>query len=187
MGDAHVGLQARLMSQALRKLVAITNNSKTCVIFINQLREKVGVMFGSPETTPGGKALKFYASIRIDVRKSDTLKDTSGFIGNRTKAKIVKNKLAPPFKIAEFDIIYGLGISQTGCLVDIGVDLDILEKSGSWFSYKGEKIAQGREKAKEYLANNPDVAKEVEEAIREKLLKKGAPQTSAVSTATDED
>lgn len=173
MGDSHVGLQARLMSQALRKLTAITNKSKTCVIFINQLREKVGVMFGNPETTPGGKALKFYSSIRIDVRKADAIKDGAGLVGNRTKAKIVKNKLAPPFKVAEFDIIYGSGISQTGCLADIGVDLDILEKSGSWFAYKGEKIAQGREKAKEYLANNPEVAKEIEEAIREKLMSKG--------------
>lgn len=180
MGDSHVGLQARLMSQALRKLTAITNKSKTCVIFINQLREKVGVMFGNPETTPGGKALKFYSSVRIDVRKADTLKDGSGLIGNRTKAKIVKNKLAPPFKVAEFDIIYGEGISQTGCLVDIGVELDILEKSGSWFSYKGEKIAQGREKAKEYLSNNPEVVKEIDEAIRAKLLSKND-NTSAVT------
>lgn len=176
MGDSHVGLQARLMSQALRKLTAITNKSKTCVIFINQLREKVGVMFGNPETTPGGKALKFYSSVRIDVRKSDTIKDTSGLIGNRTKAKIVKNKLAPPFKVAEFDIIYGTGVSQTGCLVDIGVELDVLEKSGSWFSYKGDKIAQGREKAKEYLNNNPEVAAEIDSAIRAKLLKKADTQ-----------
>lgn len=175
MGDSHVGLQARLMSQALRKLTAITNKSKTCVIFINQLREKVGVMFGNPETTTGGKALKFYSSIRIDVRKSDTLKDTSGLIGNRTKAKIVKNKLAPPFKVAEFDIIYGSGVSQTGCLIDIGVDLDIIEKSGSWFSYNGEKIAQGREKAKEYLNQNPEIAAEIDKAIRAKLLEKNNP------------
>ncbi len=175
MGDSHVGLQARLMSQALRKLTAITNKSKTCVIFINQLREKVGVMFGNPETTTGGKALKFYSSIRIDVRKSDTLKDTSGLIGNRTKAKIVKNKLAPPFKVAEFDIIYGTGVSQTGCLVDIGVDLDILEKSGSWFSYKGEKIGQGRERVKEYLSNNKELALEIENAIRQKLLENLSP------------
>ena len=148
MGDSHVGLQARLMSQALRKLTGITNKSKTCVIFINQLREKVGVMFGNPEVTPGGKALKFYASVR-------------------TKAKIVKNKLAPPFKTAEFDIIYGEGISQTGCIVDLGVEKGILEKSGSWFSYNGEKIAQGRDKAKEYLANNPAVAAEIEAKIKE--------------------
>ena len=133
-------------------------------------------MFGNPETTPGGKALKFYSSVRIDVRKSDTIKDTSGLIGNRTKAKIVKNKLAPPFKVAEFDIIYGTGVSQTGCLVDIGVELDVLEKSGSWFSYKGDKIAQGREKAKEYLNNNPEVAAEIDSAIRAKLLKKADTQ-----------
>ncbi len=166
MGDSHVGLQARLMSQALRKLTGITNKSKTCVIFINQLREKVGVMFGNPEVTPGGKALKFYSSIRIDVRKADALKDSDGMFGNRTKAKIVKNKLAPPFKTAEFDIIYGEGISQTGCLVDLGVDYGVLEKSGSWFSYNGEKIAQGRDKAKDYLAANPEIAKEIEEKIR---------------------
>ena len=155
MGDSHVGLQARLMSQALRKLTGITNKSKTCVVFINQLREKVGVMFGNPETTPGGKALKFYASVRIDVRKADALKDGDGLFGNRTKAKIVKNKLAPPFKTADFDIIYGHGISQEGCLVDLGVEYGVIEKSGAWFSYNGEKIAQGREKAKDYLTQNP--------------------------------
>ena len=166
MGDAHVGLQARLMSQALRKLASVVNRSNTIAIFINQLREKVGVMFGNPEVTPGGKALKFYASVRIDVRKADALKDSDGMFGNRTKAKIVKNKLAPPFKTAEFDIIYGEGISQTGCLVDLGVEKGILEKSGSWFSYNGEKIAQGRDKAKDYLAANPEVAKEIEEKIR---------------------
>ena len=166
MGDSHVGLQARLMSQALRKLTGVLNKSKTVAIFINQLREKVGVMFGNPEVTPGGKALKFYSSIRIDVRKADALKDSDGMFGNRTKAKIVKNKLAPPFKTAEFDIIYGEGISQTGCLVDLGVEYGILEKSGSWFSYNGEKIAQGRDKAKDYLAANPEIAKELEEKIR---------------------
>ncbi|MBP5308179.1 MAG: recombinase RecA [Clostridia bacterium] len=170
MGDTHVGLQARLMSQALRKLAGITNKSKTCVIFINQLREKVGVMFGSPETTPGGKALKFYSSIRIDVRKADTLKDGNGMYGNRTKAKIVKNKLAPPFKTAEFDIIYGEGISATGCLVDLGVEFDIIEKSGSWFSYNGEKVAQGREKMKEFLAGKPEIMEEIDARIREKVF-----------------
>ena len=167
MGDTHVGLQARLMSQALRKLTAITNKSKTCVVFINQLREKVGVMFGNPETTPGGKALKFYSSIRLDVRKADALKDSEGLIGNRTKVKVVKNKLAPPFKTAEFDIIYGKGISQAGCLLDIGVEKGIIEKSGSWFSYQGEKFAQGHEKAKDYLKNNVEVAKEIEGKIRQ--------------------
>ena len=166
MGDSHVGLQARLMSQALRKLTAITNKSKTCVVFINQLREKVGVMFGNPETTPGGKALKFYASVRLDIRKADALKDADGVIGNRTKAKVVKNKLAPPFKTAEFDIIYGKGISQAGCILDLGVDKGILDKSGSWFIYNGEKFANGREKAREYIINNPEFAVEIENKIR---------------------
>lgn len=170
MGDSHVGLQARLMSQALRKLTAITNKSKTCVIFINQLREKVGVMFGNPETTPGGKALKFYSSVRIDVRKADAIKDSSGMIGNRTKAKIVKNKLAPPFRTAEFDIIYGQGISNVGCILDLGVELSLIEKSGSWFSIGGEKIAQGRDKAKDYLAANPEVRERIEGDIRSKLM-----------------
>lgn len=166
MGDSHVGLQARLMSQALRKLTAITNKSKTCVVFINQLREKVGVMFGNPETTPGGKALKFYASVRMDIRKADALKDADGVIGNKTRAKIVKNKLAPPFKTAEFDIIYGKGISQAGCLLDLGVEKGVLDKSGSWFAYNGERFANGREKGREYLLNNPEFAVEIENKIR---------------------
>lgn len=166
MGDSHVGLQARLMSQALRKLTAITNKSKTCVVFINQLREKVGILFGNPETTPGGKALKFYASVRLDIRKSDALKDSDGLIGNRTKAKVVKNKLAPPFKTAEFDIIYGKGISQAGCLLDLGVEKGIIDKTGSWFAYNGEKFANGKEKAREYLAANEQVATEIENKIR---------------------
>ncbi len=165
MGDSHVGLQARLMSQALRKLTAITAKSKTCIIFINQLREKVGVMFGNPEVTAGGKALKFYASVRIDVRKSDALKDSEGAYGNHTKAKVVKNKVAPPFKTAEFDIIYGKGISRASCLIDLGLQYDVMQKSGSWFSYNGEKIAQGREKACEYLDANPAVADEIQEKI----------------------
>ena len=165
MGDSHVGLQARLMSQALRKLTAITNKSKTCIIFINQLREKVGVMFGNPEVTAGGKALKFYASVRIDVRKSDALKDSNGAYGNHNKAKIVKNKVAPPFKTAEFDIIFGKGISKGSCLVDLGLEYDILQKSGSWFSYNGEKIAQGREKAVDFLENNVEVAEEIKAKI----------------------
>ena len=172
MGDQHVGLQARLMSQALRKLTGITNKSKTCVIFINQLREKVGIMFGNPETTPGGKALKFYATIRIDVRKADALKDSDGLFGNRAKAKIVKNKVAPPFKTAEFDIIYGEGISQEGCILDMAVELDVIEKSGAWFSYNGDKFAQGREKAKDYLKENVDVKNEIEAKIREKMQTK---------------
>ena len=166
MGDSHVGLQARLMSQALRKLAAITNKKNACVIFINQLREKIGVMFGNPETTPGGKALKFYASVRLDVRKADTLKDGAEIVGNRTKVKVVKNKLAPPFKTAEFDIVYGKGISQSGCIIDLAVAANIVEKSGSWFAYNGEKIGQGRYNAKNYLSANPAVMEE----IKNKLL-----------------
>ena len=172
MGDSHVGLQARLMSQALRKLTAITNKSKTCIIFINQLREKVGVMFGNPEVTAGGKALKFYASVRIDVRKGDALKNTEGTYGNHTKAKIVKNKVAPPFKTAEFDIIFGKGISNGSCLVDLGVTYGVLDKSGAWFSYNGEKIAQGREKAVDYLENNKEIALEIREKIMAKFREK---------------
>ena len=168
MGDTHVGLQARLMSQALRKLTAIVNKSKTCVIFINQLREKVGVMFGNPETTPGGKALKFYASMRLDVRKADALKDADGVMGNRTKVKVVKNKLAPPFRQAEFDIIFGEGISQDGCIMDMAVQYDIIGKSGSFFSYNGNKIAQGREKLRLYLKENPEIKEEIAQKIRDR-------------------
>jgi recombination protein RecA len=153
------------MSQALRKLTAKTNKSKACIIFINQLREKVGVMFGNPEVTAGGKALKFYASVRIDVRKADALKDSEGAYGNHTKAKIVKNKVAPPFKTAEFDIIFGKGISQGSCLIDLGIQYNVIQKSGAWFSYKGDKIAQGREKAVAFMESNPDIAKEVKEQI----------------------
>ena len=167
MGDTHVGLQARLMSQALRKLTAIVNKSKTCVIFINQLREKVGVMFGNPETTPGGKALKFYASMRLDIRKMDTLKDADGVMGNRTKAKVVKNKLAPPFRQAEFDIVFGEGISQEGCIIDMGVQFDIIGKSGAFYSYNGNKIAQGREKLRIFLRENPEITAEIEQKIRD--------------------
>ncbi len=167
MGDSHVGLLARLMSQALRKLTAITNRSKTCVIFINQLREKVGVMFGNPETTPGGKALKYFASVRLDIRKADALKSDGEIVGNRAKAKVVKNKVAPPFKVAEFDIIYGEGISQEGCLIDLGVEYNVLTKSGAWYSYNDEKLANGREKMREYLKANPAVAAEIEQKIRE--------------------
>ncbi len=166
MGDSHVGLQARLMSQALRKLTGIVNKSKTCVVFINQLREKVGVMFGNPEVTPGGKALKFYSSVRIDVRKMDILKDADGAAGNRTKAKVVKNKLAPPFRQAEFDIMYGEGVSQEGCIIDLGVQYDVIKKSGAWFSYNDNKVANGREKMRQFLKDNPELMAEMEEKIR---------------------
>ncbi|MDE5547771.1 MAG: recombinase RecA [Clostridia bacterium] len=166
MGESHVGLQARLMSQALRKLTGIVNKSKTCVVFINQLREKVGVMFGNPEVTPGGKALKFYASVRIDVRKTDILKDAEGAAGNRTRAKVVKNKVAPPFRQAEFDIMYGEGVSQEGCLIDLGVQYDVIKKSGAWFSYNDNKIANGREKMRQFLKDNPELSKEIEAKIR---------------------
>ncbi len=172
MGDSHVGLQARLMSPALRKLTAIVNKSKTCVVFINQLREKVGVMFGNPEVTPGGKALKFYASVRIDVRKIDTLKDADGASGNRTRAKVVKNKLAPPFRQAEFDIMFGEGVSQEGCLIDLGIQYDIIKKSGAWFSYNDNKVANGREKMRQFLKDNPELSQEIEEKIR--VAAKGA-------------
>ncbi len=179
MGDAHVGLQARLMSQALRKLTAIVNKSKTCVIFINQLREKVGVMFGNPETTPGGKALKFYASMRLDIRKTDTLKDAEGAMGNRTKAKIVKNKLAPPFKQAEFDIVFGEGISREGCIMDMGVQYDIIGKSGAFYSYDGNKVAQGKEKMRQFLKENPEIRAEIEQKIRDAARGK-APESETV-------
>lgn len=169
MGDQHMGLQARLMSQALRKLAGIANRSKTCIIFINQLREKIGVMFGNPETTAGGKALKFYASIRIDIRKVDTIKDGANIVGNKTRAKVVKNKLAPPFKTVEFDIMYGEGISKVGSLVDMAVELNVIQKTGSWFSYNDEKIGQGKENAKQFLRENPEIYNEVESIIREKL------------------
>jgi recombination protein RecA len=167
MGDAHVGLQARLMSKALRVLTPIINKSNTCVIFINQLREKVGIMFGNPETTTGGKALKFYASVRLDVRKTDTLKDSDGAMGNRVKVKVVKNKLAPPFKQAEFDIIFGEGVSQEGCIIDMGVQYDIIGKSGAWFSYNGEKVAQGKEKMRLLLKENKELRDEIAQKIRD--------------------
>ena len=166
MGDSHIGLQARLMSQALRKLAGAINKSKCVIVFINQLREKVGVMFGNPETTAGGRALKYYASVRLDIRKVENIKQDGEVLGNRAKVKVVKNKVAPPFREAEFDIIYGKGISKEGNILDIAVNLDIIEKSGSWFSYNGERIGQGRENVKKYLADNPEIAKEVEEKIR---------------------
>ena len=167
MGDAHVGLQARLMSQALRKLSGVINKSRTTAIFINQLREKVGVMFGNPETTPGGRALKFYSSVRLDVRRIESIKQANEVIGNRTRVKVVKNKVAPPFKEAEFDIIYGQGISKEGNILDVGVNLDIINKSGAWFSYNGQKIGQGRENAKNFLRENPEILKEIETKIRD--------------------
>lgn len=170
MGDAHVGLQARLMSQALRKLAGVVNKSNTVIIFINQLREKVGVMFGSPETTTGGRALKFYASVRMDVRRTETIKQNGGFVGNRTRVKIVKNKVAPPFKQVEFDIMYGAGISKEGDILDLAVQEDLIRKSGTWFSYNNENIGQGREKAKEFLADSPEILDEIETKLREKLL-----------------
>jgi recombination protein RecA len=169
MGDSHVGLQARLMSQALRKITGRLSQTKTTAIFINQLREKIGVFFGSPETTTGGKALKFYASIRIDVRRIQTLKEGSDAVGNRTKAKIVKNKMAPPFKIAEFDIIYGQGISREGGIIDMGVEHGIIKKSGSWFTYDGDQLGQGMENSRRFLRDNPELAEELERLIKEKL------------------
>ena len=167
MGDSHVGLQARLMSQALRKLSGTISKTKTTAIFINQLREKVGIMFGNPETTPGGRALKFYSSIRLDIRRGESIKNGETFAGNRTTIKVVKNKVAPPFKTATVDIMYGEGISRTGEIVDLGTQLNIIEKSGAWFSYKGEKIGQGRENVKQYLTDNPKLALEIEKQIKE--------------------
>jgi recombination protein RecA len=165
MGDTHVGLQARLMSQALRKLTGNLNRSQTIAIFINQLREKIGVMFGSPETTPGGRALKFYASVRLDIRRIESLKDGAEVIGNRTRVKVVKNKCAPPFKQAEFDIMYGKGISREGSVIDLGVDLGIVKKSGAWYTYEGEQLGQGREKAKEFLSDSPELMVEITDKV----------------------
>ena len=169
MGDSHVGLQARLMSQALRKLTANLNKTHTICIFINQLREKIGVMFGSPETTPGGRALKFYSSVRLDIRRIESIKDGVEVVGNRTRVKVVKNKVAPPFKQAEFDIMYGKGISREGSVLDIGVDLGIVKKSGAWYTYEGEQLGQGRENAKGFLIENPEVMVEVSERIRREM------------------
>ena len=170
MGDSHVGLQARLMSQALRKLAPVVSKSNTICIFINQLREKVGVMFGNPETTPGGRALKFYASVRLDVRKVETLRNGTDVVGSHTRVKVVKNKVAPPFKEAEFDIMYGKGVSSEGCIIDLGVENNIIDKSGSWFAYNGAKIAQGRDAAKQFLIDHPDIKEEIEEKIRESYM-----------------
>lgn len=168
MGDSHVGLQARLMSQALRKLTASISKTGCMVIFINQIRLKIGIMFGNPETTTGGNALKFYASVRLDIRRIGSIKDKDEVIGNQTRVKVVKNKVAPPFKVVEFDIMYGEGISKTGELIDLGVKADVIEKAGSWYSYNGTRIGQGRETTRTYLKNNPEVAKEIESKIREK-------------------
>lgn len=169
MGDAHVGLQARLMSQALRKLTGVTSKSNAIIVFINQIREKVGVMFGNPEITPGGRALKFYASIRLEVRKTETIKQGADIVGVRTRVKVVKNKVAPPFKQADFDIMYGEGISREGSIIDIGTDMDIIEKSGAWYSYKGERLGQGRENVKEYLKEHREIMAEIEGKLREAL------------------
>ena len=189
MGDSHVGLQARLMSQALRKLTGIVSKSKTCIIFINQIREKIGVMFGSPETTTGGRALKFYSSVRLDIRRIAAIKDGDVVVGNRTKVKVVKNKLAPPFREAEFDIVYGEGVSREGDLIDMGVMHSIIEKSGSWLSYKGDRIGQGRENARQFLKDNTDMRQTIETELRKALglirdLANGVPQVApAAGTA----
>ena len=188
MGDSHVGLQARLMSQALRKLAGIIKKSNTAAIFINQLREKVGVMYGNPEVTTGGRALKFYSSVRMDIRRIETLKKGTEMIGNRTRAKIVKNKMAPPFKVAEFDIMYGEGISREGDLLDVAVEMDIIKKSGSWFSYGEERLGQGRDKVKEYMKVNPEFVEEIESKIRARFDKKhhDEPETEEEKTAVME-
>ena len=179
MGDAHVGLQARLMAQALRKLAGAVSKSNTVILFINQLREKVGVMFGNPETTPGGRALKFYATIRMDIRRTDSIKQGTEIIGNRTRVKVVKNKVAPPFKTAEFDVLYGEGISREGCILDRAVDQGLIVKSGAWFSYNGDRIGQGRENARKYLKENPEVTNLVDQKIRELVLGKGKKEEEA--------
>ncbi|WP_196604639.1 recombinase RecA [Pectinatus haikarae] len=170
MGDSHVGLQARLMSQAMRKLTGYISKSRTTVVFINQIREKVGVMFGSPETTTGGRALKFYATIRLDVRKIDTIKQGNDIVGNRTRIKVVKNKVAPPFKQAEFDIMYGEGISREGSIIDLGTNFEIVDKSGTWYSYSGTRLGQGKENAKLFLKENPEMSQEIEDKIRDKVM-----------------
>lgn len=193
MGDSHVGMLARLMSQAMRKLTAVISKSNCVAIFINQIREKIGVIYGNPETTPGGRALKFYASVRMEVRKGDAIKDGSNIIGNRTRVKIVKNKVAPPFKDCEFDILYGKGISRTGEVLDLAVELDIIKKSGSWFSYEGQRLGQGRDNVKELLQNTPETMKEIEDKIRQKLAEqkelvaKAAAEGKKTETAPDKE
>ena len=187
MGDTHVGLQARLMSQALRKLTGNLHKTDTIAIFINQLREKIGVMFGSPETTPGGRALKFYSSVRLDIRRIESLKDGAEIVGNRTRVKVVKNKVSPPFRQAEFDIMYGQGISREGSLIDMSVDLNIVKKSGAWFTYEGEQLGQGREKAKEYLKQNPEVMMEISDKVLTAagLKKSDEPEVAVVADVTE--
>ena len=185
MGDSHVGLQARLMSQAMRKLTGIISKSSTIAIFINQIREKVGVMFGNPETTTGGRALKFYSSVRLEVRKIDTIKQGTDVIGNRTKIKVVKNKVAPPFKIAEFDIMYGEGVSRVGSIIDIAADLDIIDKSGAWYSYNGSRLGQGKENAKDVLKQTPELAAEIEAKVRAKLLAPAVEEAEAAEAAEE--
>jgi recombination protein RecA len=185
MGDSHVGLQARLMSQALRKLTGGLNQTNTTMIFINQLREKIGVFFGSPETTAGGKALKFYASVRLDIRRIETLKDGTEAVGNRTRVKVVKNKMAPPFKQAEFDILYGVGISREGSLIDFGVEHNIVRKSGAWYTYEGDQLGQGKENARKFLAENPDIAKDIETKILAKLGVGEAGKAAAAAAASE--
>jgi len=183
MGDSHMGVQARLMSQALRKLTGVVSRSRTCLIFINQIREKIGVMFGNPETTTGGRALKFYATVRLDIRRIAAIKDGDSVIGNRTKVKVVKNKVAAPFREAEFDIIYGEGISKEGDLIDLGVAQNVIEKSGSWISYKGERIGQGRENARQFLKDNPDIRQSIDTELRKVLgLTKPEPAAAAAET-----
>ena len=187
MGDSFVGLQARLMSQALRKLTGIVSKTGTIAIFINQLREKVGVMYGNPETTTGGRALKFYASVRLDVRRGEQLKNGSDVVGNRTKVKVVKNKVAPPFRVAEFDIIYGQGISKEGTLLDMAVERDIIHKSGAWFSYKDQRIGQGRENTRQYLKDNPEIAAEIDAEIRKEFFEQGNPLPEQREEGDEED
>jgi recombination protein RecA len=185
MGDTHVGLQARLMSQALRKLTANLNRSNTICIFINQLREKIGVMFGSPETTPGGRALKFYSSVRLDIRRIESIKDGVEVVGNRTRVKVVKNKVSPPFKQAEFDIMYGKGISREGSLLDVGVDLGLVKKSGAWYTYEGEQLGQGRENAKQFLTDNPEIMMEISDKVRTQLGVGDSSEPAAANATAD--
>ena len=186
MGDSHMGLQARLMSQALRKLTGAISKSNCTVIFTNQIREKIGVMFGNPETTPGGRALKFYASVRLEIRRIESIKDGDKFMGNRVKVKVVKNKVAPPFRTAEFDIMFSEGISKIGNLIDVGVEMGVVKKSGAWYEYDGQKIGQGREGAKEMLKGNPKIATEIEKKIRD-IVKKGGPSPMEVGNEEDKD